>query len=316
MKSLKFIVAGALALACAQVSNAQTVVRFTGSTAYRANVHLAIMHALGSTDGVTLTTGSYGYAASNLGTATQAIFAGTISGSSVIICTDWTGSEGGIQTVEVPQSIAFLPTSLVGTASMSTSGVSGLSAGTDMETPDIAMSDTSESSSEFNGNVALVSSSATSLGSTNYNVTLTDANNDSSGVGVVPFKWVASKGAAAAVANSGSFPLTNITSDIARSLYKGGSLPMSLFTANVSDSATTIYAAGRDIDSGTRLGALADIGYGVGAQTVVQYQPSLSGTYNSQAYSSNNKTTAVNAGKSITALQVTSTSSTIGQVPF
>ena len=91
-----------------------------------------------------------------------------------------------------------------------------------------------------------------------------DAN---SPVGAVIFKWVASKGSPAG--------LTNLSSPQARALFQAGSEPLALFTGNASDT-TSIYAAGRDPDSGTRLTALAEIGQGLGAQPVTQYQPTNS----------------------------------------
>jgi hypothetical protein len=87
-------------------------------------------------------------------------------------------------------------------------------------------------------------------------------------VGVVQFKFVAS--------NSAPAGLTNITSQNARDLFSTGKMALSLFTGAIADEGFTIYATGRDFDSGTRLTALAEIGLGAQA-AVKQYQPKKGG---------------------------------------
>ncbi len=261
MNTFKKFAAGLFALAIlAGVANAQTTVRIVGSTAYRGPTHAAILKALGSTDGATLTSGSFGFTGSTFSSAGSAIFFGTISGTSVVIQTTWTGSEGGIGTVSAKQTISFLPTS---TAVSNGSGTSGAADPTkagnpsDLEIPDACMSDTEQGSSYFNGN---------------YQGTLYPSLSEATGspVGIVPFKWVATKGA------SGHF--TNITSQLVRALFGGeGFVPLSMFSGSSTDTATSVYATGRDPDSGTRLTALAETGLGSQA-SVSQFRPLMTGT--------------------------------------
>ena len=96
--------------------------------------------------------------------------------------------------------------------------------------------------------------------------TLTESPN--SPVGVVPFKFVVAK-------TSASGPpagLTNVTSQLARALFGSGTMALSLFTSNNADENFTVYATGRDPDSGTRLICMAEPGIGAQA-TVKHYQP-------------------------------------------
>jgi hypothetical protein len=244
MKTLKTLMAGFLALACVSIAQAQTNVRLTGSTAFRGNTHAAITHIMDA--GFT-----YGYTGATLSGAGQAIFKGTIGGQAVTIKTDWTGSEGGIQTVAGQVAIAFLPdstaTSVGGTSGATTATAAN---GGDVAVPDIAMSDSYQSSSAFFG-----------LYKGKTYPTLTESPN--SPVGVVPFKFISSPGST----------LTNITAEQARALFAAGALPLSFFTNNNADENKTVVATGRDPDSGTRLTELADVGLGPQA-TVKHYQPS------------------------------------------
>lgn len=245
MKTLKTILAGLLTLACVSFAQAQTTVRITGSTAYRGAVYNAITHSY--TAGYT-----YAYTGTSLSGAQQAIFVGTVGGQQVTTKTDFTGSEGGIQTVAGQVAIPFLPDS----TATSTGGTSGQTVATsanggDVAVPDVAMSDTFQSSSAYFGLYK----------GKNY-PTLNESPN--SPVGIVPFKFIASKGAPAG--------LTNITSQQARALFGAGALPLALFTGLPADEASTVVATGRDPDSGTRLTTFAEIGLGSQA-SVKQYQP-------------------------------------------
>jgi hypothetical protein len=249
MKILKTLAIGLLAMGCVSIAQAQTTLRLTGSTAYRGNVHTAITHIYDA--GFT-----YGYVGTSLGGAVQAIFSGNIGGQPVVIKTFWTGSEGGIQTVAAQVQIPFLP---AGTP-MSTGGTGGATQATaanggDVAIADVAMSDSFQSSSAFFGLYRGVTYP-----------TLTESPN--SPVGVVPFKWLANKGAPAA--------LSNLTTQQAKALFGAGKLPLAFFTGNSADETTTIVATGRDPDSGTRLTAFAEGGLGALA-SVKQYQPRDSG---------------------------------------
>jgi len=82
---------------------------------------------------------------------------------------------------------------------------------------------------------------------------------------VLPFEWV--KTGVAALSG-----VSNITSQQARvHLTGGGMTDLSLFTGSAGDAGTTVYAVGRDDDSGTRITTLAETGAGVFA-TLEQYK--------------------------------------------
>lgn len=259
MKLVTTVMAGALALAAVGSANAQTqIVRYTGSTAYRSAVQAGILAAFDTTPAY----GWVGAAGSTLGGANQSIFSGTMGGIATVIATDFTGSEAGIQAVagnNAEFAVPFLnATDTTLLASLNTSGVIlGTTAGADNEIPDVAMSDTWQSSSQFSGG----SSSTISRVKYTY-ATL----NDAGPVGIVPFKWVASQSAT----------FTNITSQLVRSTYQNGGTPMSVFTGiepAAGSPVTYVYPLGRNPDSGTRLTAFLESGLGNTSATVTQWQP-------------------------------------------
>jgi ABC-type phosphate transport system substrate-binding protein len=214
-------------------------VYLTGSTAFRGPTHTAITKILG------VNTVSYGFTGASLSGASQAIFEGDLSGNHIIVKTSWSGSVAGIQTVSQGIAIPFLPDSTTRSTGAGTSGATTATAqnGGDVAIPDIGMSDNFQVSAPFTSPV------------------LADTK-----VGVIPFKWVASKDAPAGL---------NMTPQLAKALFGAGNLPLSEFTGSASDETTQIFALGRDPDSGTRVAAFAESGVGVFNQ-VVQYQPTVS----------------------------------------
>jgi hypothetical protein len=75
-------------------------------------------------------------------------------------------------------------------------------------------------------------------------------------VGVVPFVWVKNAGAPASI--------SNMTSLAAQKLLGATVVPLSFFSGDfVNDSGTYVMMAGRNPDSGTRLTAFAETGYGI-----------------------------------------------------
>lgn len=259
MKGFTTLATALVALALVgTASAATTVVRITGSTAYRGAVHAAIAHYLGASGGAPYTLpdgGVYGYTGtSGIAGASQAIFIKTTGSDTLIIKTSWSGSVGGVQTVSAGNiNVNYVPDSSVSV--LTSTGKADLT-GADPsphltlvgEIPDVAMSDTFQSSTPFVSNIL----EPATLGA----------------VGVVPFKWVASNGAPAS--------LTNITPQLAQALFGSGQAPLSLFTGNSADT-STVFAIGRDPDSGTRLTALAETALGANA-TIVQWHPTISGT--------------------------------------
>ena len=231
-----------VAIAYAGVTHAQTTVRITGSTAYRANTHNAILHIYDP--GV-----AYCYSGTSFSGSGQALFNGTIDGNPVTIKTSWTESERGIQTVAASISVPFLvqpaPTAAPG------GGAPLNCTQTELEVPDIAMSDNFQSSSAFFGLFRGVI----------YPALIESPN---SPVGVVPFKFLANNGAPGG--------LNNITSQQARDLFAAGTLSLAYFTGNHADENKTVIATGYDPFSGTRLTAMAETGLGPQA-SVKNWEP-------------------------------------------
>src|SRR5262249_18026948 len=250
MKTSKTLILSALALACAATLNAQTTKLYiTGSTAYRSAVHTAITAIFDTTPNPV----QFGFTGSTLGGANQAIFQGTIATVPTNVYTSWSGSEAGIQTVaDATQNVNFLPD---GTPVSVSPGTANATAGTDPHHPLAAMSDTFQSTSQYNGVFRGVTYAS-----------LTESPGSTAGhgspVGIVPFKWCASAGAT----------ITNITPQLVRLLYPSGKAPLAVFTGLTADETKPAVAMGRNPDSGTRLTTFAETGYGA-LSGVHQYQP-------------------------------------------
>ena len=239
MKAIKSILAGSIALALASTAFSATTVRITGSTAYRGATHTAIGNILNA--GYTV-----GYTGSSLSGAGQAIFIGTTKTTNVdvIIKTSWSGSVGGVQTVAGGLNVATWMVD--GSPTAAAPGVASTGNNTESGIPDVAMSDTYQNSTVY-----------------------TSPHLTDNLVGVVPFRFVACAGAPA--------NLTNITPQQAQVLWGNGTAALALFTGANADEQTTVYALGRDPDSGTRLTAFAETGVGVNSY-IQQYQPAGTST--------------------------------------
>ncbi|MBV9462629.1 MAG: hypothetical protein JO317_00230, partial [Verrucomicrobiae bacterium] len=239
-KLSKVLMAVALAFAFSATAHAQTVIRITGSTAFRKATHQAIGNILNP--GYT-----FGYQGTDVNKASQAIFNGTtkVGGLPVIIKTSWAGSVGGVQTVVQNLTVStWLSNSIV----LSSSGTPNLNSGPydSPVTADVTMSDSFQGSTAYNAPV------------------LVDKI-----VGVVPFVWVRNSGSPAT--------LSNMTPLLMQTLYAAGQAPLSQFTGLNADESVVVTALGRDEDSGTRLDAFAEPGFGIFAAPF-QYQPQISGT--------------------------------------
>jgi len=237
MKSIKpLILSLSIAAAFAASAEAQTEVYITGSTAFRSVTHTAIKNVLA-------TGGNYSIAhtGSTFSSASQSIFKGTIGGNPVIIKAGWSGAVAGGQTVSQGIPVNFLPNTAIVDGTNNT--VSGVPTGTESQVPDIAMTDNFQASTLYTSPV------------------LTDIE-----VGIIAFKWVASKGSPAG--------LSNMTNLLAQALYGNGDLPLALFTGLSADQSTKVFATGRDPLSGTRLVTFAESGIGANS-TVVQWKPTV-----------------------------------------
>ncbi len=237
--NLRHLTICAASLALATAASAQTRLYVTGSTAYRTATHNGIVGMMDASPAPITS-----YNGSTYTSATVATITGKIGGADVIVKTSWSGSVGGVLTVAGSLPVRFLPDGTPAGGGQINVAASGNTDPADTTIPDVAMSDTYQSSTPF------VSGSY---------VTLTDTL-----VGVVPFKWVANDGAPAG--------LNNMTPQLAQSLYNVGAMSLALFTGNNADQDKLVYAAGRDPDSGTRLTAYAESGIGVAA-TVLQFKP-------------------------------------------
>ncbi|MDB6152470.1 MAG: hypothetical protein JWL90_923 [Chthoniobacteraceae bacterium] len=245
MNALKTSIATLLAIATVQTASADVTIRITGSSAFRAATSAAIKNIL--------TNPVYAYDGSSYSGATHQMLSGTIAtlpaAGTVTIKTNWSGSVAGIRDVSQGNNLTFFANDTVLTAAGnnltgSTSPTANAKL-TESTFAEIALADNLQSSTRFTA------------------TTLTDAI-----VGVVPFAFVASNGAPAAV--------TNITSQLARTTFSTGYASAALFTNNNADAidqagGSWIYAAGRDPFSGTRLVALAETGLGV-KTALAQYE--------------------------------------------
>ncbi len=261
MKITKTLLAGAFVLALAGTVSAQTTVRMTGSTAFRAQTISAIVKLLGGTVTGTPTSpatatislppaASAAYTGSAPLNANAGIYRGTIQGIPVIIKTSWSGSNGGIQVTAGSIPIQFFPDTQASTSGAGTSGVTpdprtSTTAGTfESAVADVTMEDTFQTGTPFIGPY---------LGQ-NYE-TLTEIR-----VGIIPYRWVASKNAPVS--------LNNMTTLAAQAQWTGtGELPLAFYTGNPADT-TPVFATGRNPASGTRNAAFSESG--IGALTSIQ----------------------------------------------
>ena len=269
----------AATLLLASPAFADVTIYITGSTAFRAATSNAILHKM------TFGTGQgYAFTGSSFTSSNNQVFVGSVSGitGTVTVKTLWSGSVAGIKALTTSQSLSFLDypavsgtaytlNSTTGTASVNTNNLNTTSVA------DVTMADNWQASTSYT------------------NPSLTGGGV----VGIVPFAWVSS-----ASAPSG---LTNMTPQLARSLFSSGFCSAALFTNNPADASdqsggAMVYAIGRDPLSGTRLVTFAESGIGI-FSAVTQYQPSVAGV--------NGSTVNGISGTSITNINQTAIDATI-----
>ncbi len=222
----------------------QTVIDMTGSTAARSATHAAILAVL------TGETYAFEGAAGAGASSNRAIYHGTFGGNPYIIRTFWSGSVNGVRDVaQALQQSQLFDTSVLGiVGGQNLSAPLTLAPASAATAPEIGFSDVFQSSTLFSSPPLIVEDE----------------------VGIIPFRWYKNEGSSA--------NLTNITGLQARALYGSlGELPLSSFTGIAADAATTVYATGRNADSGSRITVNADMGYGV-FPFVNQYTFTTSGT--------------------------------------
>ena len=253
MKSVIHLFTAILALSVVPQASADLTIRLTGSTAFRAGTHKAIVAMMGGEancrfahgmiTGATTTANQAGYE-----NADYTIIRGTaasIPGITTVHCT-WTGSATGIKDVAQNNTLGFLAASQL-PANTGYANAAVTQATSETAIPDFAFSDVFQASTP----------------------TPAPALEDNL-LAIIPFSWVA---------NEGTTGITNMTQQLARALYSNGSQPKKLFTGNdlAADAEQLVLAVGRDNGSGTRITQLAETQYGV-FNTVQQWKLTSSGS--------------------------------------
>jgi hypothetical protein len=223
---------GAAMLANAEPSNEATILRITGSTAFRSATHNAIVSMFDSAP-------KAGYAGSSLSGSGRSFFYGTVGGQQVIITTSWSGSTGGIRVVAGAIPVGFLADTLADSTStpvLATAGAnatggtqisSSSSFGSNLQVADVAMGDTYQSATPFKTPVLT-----------------------STRVGVIGFKWLVNRGLSSGMVSKsdvsttlGSAQVTmgDTTGIVVGMHVKGTGLPANTYLKVVSvDSATQV----------------------------------------------------------------------------
>ena len=253
------VVAG---LVCSTLSSAYATgsnVYITGSTAFRGALMAYLRGKLTNTRAVFDKSVDTANLANSVDGSSFIVMSGNFNGASTTTTFffAFTGSVSGVRDVSGPVNQFFPvkpadfdtnPAYLLGTAAPY-GGVKGttkdslgnLTSASTSNTPDFGFTDVFQASTVYTG-------------------TVTDTK-----VAVLPFVWITAPGGAAA-------GITNMTPQIAQSLFKTGTLQLAMFTGSAGDAATTVYAIGRTDDSGTRVTAMAETGVGVSAG-LQQFQP-------------------------------------------
>ncbi len=236
-------------------AQAQVEIKISGSTAFRAATYNSIVALYGAN----LTTQTPAGPQSGAGKVT---FVGTIPTlygiQSVTIKTAYSGSvEGVINLLNAPNPAGITqPTYLNadGTTDANTSA-------------DFALCDVFQDTTDYNSGSGY-------------------ANLDDVSVGIVAFAWT--KGTM-----GGTTGISNLTHQQASALLGAGSVPLSILTGNAADAASTVYLAGRNKVSGTRIVAQSDTGYGANADSSLYKLAGNTPTIDSVGFSSGSSLAAV-----------------------
>lgn len=256
MKSFKILATGLVAAAAVSMVSAQTTVRVTGSTAFRAATITSIQNLLApgfdsAYSGSSLTGFQYG---TFVGTGKNG---SPVAGQSLVIQCSWTGSVEGVRDVATGLNQTFIKASYVtATPALVESNVptTNLNNATiyELAIPNVALADNAQSSTLF-----------------------TTPALQEFPVGVIPFVFLKGQVGVTHPAKAAFDSFTNITSLQARSLL-GGGIKLSLLTGAADASDTKIYGMGRNNLSGTRVVTFTETGYG-STSTATQYKPVITG---------------------------------------
>jgi len=232
----------ALALAAIAVTSAKaTDVYVAGSTAFRKNFEIGIKAAgytIIASSGKTLSDSDVQGANQNLW-----------SNNGIFVHTSWTGSEAGVQSALSP-GLASANTNVYtyGKVAFITNTATGTNcATTDSSFADIAGTDCSSAISRFQkASKTFINGSKVTFPTSGYR----DVQ-----VGVQAFSFMADQ----SFTNTG---VISITGNAAKVLFQYGHIPLSLISGKASDSNNTVWLTGRNADSGTRITAFNEVGYG------------------------------------------------------
>lgn len=282
MKTSRFLAATLVALSFACLASAQTTIRVTGSTAFRKAFYVALANSLTNPQASYPGTGTLSGSSKSVWTGTVAT--GLSAGQSVVVQCSFVGSVGGVNAVTnnlfVTSGAPSASSSASGAASawLSTSATPATGAANTFAAVTVTGSGSTldvtgggNSATGFDAaNTPHVTMSDSYQGSTLYtSPTLTDTI-----VGIVPFVFVKGSSNDSSVSTAAA-NITNVTSLAARALMTNGWIPMSMLTGVAADGQYDVVLTGRDNDSGTRLDALAEPGFGIFSPPL-QYQ--LNGT--------------------------------------
>ena len=265
MKSFKFLLASMVAaVVTVGASATTTTVHVCGSTAFRGSVVAGIIDSLITPTGAYLGT-------SGINGANQSVISGGLSnGDTIVYELAWSGSISGLTALTT--TVTSLPGASFSAAStwlnasnglttvsvtttnnaytyvFSGGNVPGTPAYDSFTQPDVAMADCFVGSAPATGALPHATISITTLSATGLPASV---------VGIIPFAWVKGpKGAGVSTAQWNGF--TNIGVQQAKELFLSGALPLSMFTGNTGDTGIDVVLTGRNIDSGTRFGAIAE----------------------------------------------------------
>jgi hypothetical protein len=224
MNKNKTILAAALSLSVVSLSSAGTIY-MTGSTAMRGVVYNTMI-APGAVFTAAPTTTLFEGGGSS---ANYMAFSGTLvggTGTTIIQC-HWSGSEGGIKDVALGTTETFMDPTLMDGTDHGTNSPSL----TTSHAADLAMADNAQS----------------------FSRTKTPALTTFKEVGVITFAWVR---------NPGLWTGSNLTDSMIRQALKGF-CKRAVFSGNAGDTADFVYVSGRDNQSGTRVNAFGNSGFGI-----------------------------------------------------
>ena len=250
MKTSKsLILASLFAIALSSMASAATIIRFTGSTAFRAETTQAIIKVLGGVNA----TFAFNQNATNTATIKNSSNAIIYNATqTVIVKTSWSGSVAGLQALTTGSDITtflndttYNPVTgtVKATAGVLTAGI--FSGGTSIPSGTAVF----EAAPGNPADVALADNFASDV--VGLNTTHLNADDQ---VGVVVFTWVKNVGAPADIAN--------VTNSLAQTLLTLGSVTESFFNGNPA-STTNVFIVGRDNLSGSRYITFAETGFGI-----------------------------------------------------